>query len=103
MQPTGRTGAKFLAESIKIGDSMGTREGLRFIATLIGGGFLIYAVAAVFRGTLYDVEDGRVDHPARPITFWLLVFSMTVLGLSIVSVGWQWPIVGPILRVIGPR
>ena len=92
-----------MAESIKTGDSMGTREGLRLIATLIGGGFLIYAAVAVFRGTLYDVEDGRVDRPARPITFWLLVFSMTVLGLSILSVGWQWPIVGPILRVIGPR
>jgi hypothetical protein len=35
MQPTGPTGAKFLAESIRIGESMGTREGLRLIATLI--------------------------------------------------------------------
>jgi spore maturation protein SpmA len=82
---------------------MGTREGLRFIATLIGGGFLVYAAVAVFRGTLHDVEDGRVDRAGRPVTFWLLVFSMTVLGLSILGVGWQWPIVGTLVRVIGPR
>jgi hypothetical protein len=82
---------------------MGTREGLRLIATLIGSGFLIYAAVAVFRGTLYDVDDGRVDRTARPVTFWLLVFSITVLGISILSVGWQWPIVGTVVRVVGPR
>lgn len=82
---------------------MGTREGLRLIATLIGGGFLIYAAAAVWRGTVYDVEDGRIDRLTRPITFWLLVSSMTVLGLSILSVGWQWPSVGTLLRVFGQR
>jgi hypothetical protein len=80
---------------------MGTREGLRLIATLVGGGVLIYVAVAVFRGTLYDVEDGRVDRPARPITFWLLVFGMTVLGLSILSVGWRWPIAGTLFRVVG--
>ena len=80
---------------------MGSQEGLRLIATLIGGGVLIYVAVAVFRGTLYDVEDGRVDRPARPITFWLLLFGMTVLGLSILSVGWQWPIAGTLLRVVG--
>jgi len=52
---------------------MGAREGLRVIATLIGGGFLVYAALAVVRGTLHDVEDGRVDRSARPVTFWLLV------------------------------
>ena len=82
---------------------MGTREGLRLIATLIGGGFLVYAAVAVLRGTVYDVEDGRVDRPTRPITFWLLVLSMTVLGLSILSVGWQWPSVGTLLQVFGQR
>ena len=82
---------------------MGTREGLRLIATLIGGGFLLYAAVAILRGAVYDVEDGRVDRPTRPITFWLLVFSMTVLGLSILSVGWQWPSVGTLLRVVGQR
>ena len=82
---------------------MGTREGLRLIATLIGGGVLIYAAVAVLRGTVYDVEDGRVDRPTRPITFWLLVCSMTVLGLSILSVGWQWPSLGTLLRISGQR
>ena len=68
---------------------MGTREALRFIATLIGGGFPIYAAMAVVRGTLYDVDDGRVDRVTRPVTFWLLVLSMTVLGLTILIVGWR--------------
>jgi hypothetical protein len=39
----------------------------------------------------------------RPITFWLLVLSMTVLGLSILGVGWHRPIVGTLVRVIGLR
>ena len=82
---------------------MGTREGLRVIATLIGGGFLVYAAMAVLRGNLYDVDDGHVDRDARPVTFWLLVFGMTLLGLSILGVGWQWPVVGAIARIIGDR
>jgi len=82
---------------------MGTQEGLRLIATLIGGAFLVYAAVAVVRGTLYDVDDGRVDRVARPVTFWLLVFSMTVVGLSILAVGWRWAIVASIVQVIGPR
>ena len=82
---------------------MDTREGLRLIATLIGGSFLVCAAGAVLRGTLYDVDDGRVDQAARPVTFWLLVFGMTLLGLSILGVGLQWPIVGTIGRVLGPR
>jgi spore maturation protein SpmA len=82
---------------------MGIREGLRLIATLIGGGFLIYAAVAVLRGALYDVEDGHVDRADRPVAFWLLVFGMTVLGFSILAVGWQWRIVDTIAQVIGPR
>ena len=77
---------------------MDTREGLRIIATLIGGGFLVYAVLAVVRGTLHDVDDGHVDRSARPVTFWLLVGGMTILGLSILGVGWHWPLV----NVVGP-
>jgi hypothetical protein len=71
---------------------MSAREGLRIVATLIGGGFLVYAARAIVRGTLYDVEDGRVERSARPVTFWLLVGGMTLLGLSILAVGWKWPI-----------
>ena len=82
---------------------MGTGDGLRLIVTLIGGGFLLCAAVAVLRGTLYDVDDGRVDRVARPVTFWLLVLGMTILGLSFLAVGWQWPIVGTMGRVIGPR
>lgn len=80
---------------------MSTQEGLRVIATLIGGGFLAYAAIAVFRGTLYDVDDGHVDRATRPVTFWLLVFGMTLLGLVILGVGWEWPIVGTIVRKMG--
>ena len=69
---------------------MATQEGLRVITTLIGGGFLAYAALVVVRGTLYDVDDGRVDRSARPVTFWLLVGGITLLGLSILAVGWGW-------------
>jgi len=82
---------------------MSTREGLCVIATLIGGGFLIYAAVAILRGTLYDVDDGRVDRAARPVTFWLLVFGMTILGLSILGVGWRWPIADTVGRILRPR
>jgi hypothetical protein len=82
---------------------MGAREGLRIIATLIGGGFLVYAALAVVRGTLYDVEDGRVDRSARPVTFWLLVGGMTLLGLSILGVGWGWPMVNAVGWLSGRR
>jgi hypothetical protein len=75
-----------------------TREGLRLIATLIGGGFLVYAALVVVRGTLYDVDDGRVDRNTRPVTFWLLVGGMTLLGLSILGVGWGWPLVNAVGR-----
>jgi hypothetical protein len=92
---------KSLADPTDIGDLMFTREGVRIIATVIGAGFLIYAAMTVFRGTLYDVEDGRVDRAARPITFWLLVFGVTILGLFILGVGWQWPILVTIVRLIG--
>ena len=77
---------------------MSTQEGLRVLATLIGGGFLAYAAIAVVRGTLYDVDDGHVDRATRPVTFWLLVFGMTLLGLVILGVGWEWPIAGTIAR-----
>jgi hypothetical protein len=80
---------------------VGTREGLRVIATLIGGGFLVYAVLAVVRGTLYDVDDGHVDRSARPVTFWLLVGGMTLLGLSILGVGWEWPLVNAVGQLFG--
>jgi hypothetical protein len=48
-----------------LGESMGTLEGLRIIATLIGGGFLIYAVLAVFRGTCTTwTRDASTRRPA---------------------------------------
>ena len=80
---------------------MGTQTGLRFIGTLIGGGFLAYAAMAVFRGTLYDVDDGHVDRATRPVTFWLLVFGMILLGLVILGVGWEWPIASTTVRTMG--
>ena len=63
---------------------------MRVIATLIGGGFLGYAMRSAFRGTLYDSDDGTVDRRLRPVTFWLLIGSMTLLALAILNVGWRW-------------
>jgi hypothetical protein len=80
---------------------MSTREGLRVIATLIGGGLLVYAALAVVRAKVYDVDDGSVERRARPVTFWLLVSGMTLLGLTILSVGWEWPMVDAIARLSG--
>lgn len=82
---------------------MGTLEGLRLVATLIGGGFLVYAARAVFRGTLYDVDEGRIDQETRPLAFWLTVVGMILLGLFILGVGWQWPVVGSVFRLTGHR
>jgi hypothetical protein len=82
---------------------VGAREGLRIIATLIGGGVLVYAVLAIVRGTVYDVEDGHVERRARPVTFWLLVGSMTLLGMSILAVGWGWTIGNAVAWLSGGR
>jgi hypothetical protein len=82
---------------------MGTLEGLRIVASLIGGGFLVYAVLAVFRGTLYDVDEGRIDQEARPLAFWLSVIGMILLGLFILGVGWRWPLVGALFELTGRR
>ena len=68
---------------------MSSHDALRAFSTMIGGAFLVYAIVAVFRGTLYDVDDGRVDRAVRPVTFWLLVSAMTILGLTILAVGWR--------------
>jgi hypothetical protein len=52
-----------------IGGSMEARDGLRVLATLIGGGLLVYAAMVVVRGSLHDVDDGFVDRRGRPVTF----------------------------------
>ena len=82
---------------------MGTLDGLRLVATLIGGGFLVYAALSLFRGTLYDADEGRIDREARPLAFWLSVAGMTLLGLFILGVGWRWPLVGAVFRLTGHR
>ena len=64
---------------------MGTEEGLRFVSTIVGGGFVGYAIVAMFRGTLYDSDEGTIDQTERPVAFWLSVFGMTVLGLFILG------------------
>jgi len=82
---------------------MGTLEGLRVIVTLIGGGFILYSAISIYRGTLYDVDMGRIDEDTRPLAFWLSVVGMTLLGLFILGVGWRWPIVGALFRLTGSR
>ena len=81
---------------------MGTLDGLRIVSTLVGGGFLVYVAIAAFRGTVYDTDDGHIDRDSRPLTFWLTVASMAVLGVVILGVGWQWPVMGAVSRAIGP-
>ena len=80
---------------------MGTEEGLRFVSTIVGGGFVGYAIVAMFRGTLYDSDEGTIDQTERPVAFWLSVFGMTVLGLFILGVGWQWPLVRAVFELTG--
>ena len=79
---------------------MGTADGLRVVATLIGG-FVAYAVLAVLRGTLYDADEGRIDLTARPLAFWMSVVGMILLGLFILGVGWRWPLVVAMFRFAG--
>lgn len=80
---------------------MGTEAGLRAVATLVGGGFVGYAILAVLRGTLYDADEGRIDLAARPLAFWMSVVGMVLLGLFILGVGWRWPLVGALFRLTG--
>lgn len=72
---------------------------LRGVATLIGGGFIIYALVAVVRGTFYDSDDGPIDRSTQPVAFWLSVVSMTLLGLFILGVGHRWEIVRAIFEL----
>ena len=80
---------------------MGTADGLRVVATVIGGGFVAFAALAVLRGTLYDADEGRIDLAARPLAFWMSVVGMVLLGLFILGVGWRWPLVAAIFRLTG--
>jgi hypothetical protein len=63
---------------------------LRAVATLVGGGFIVYAAVAIVRGTFYDSDDGPLDRATQPLAFWLSVVSMTLLGLFILGVGHRW-------------
>jgi hypothetical protein len=74
---------------------------LRGVATLIGGGFIVYAVVAIMRGTFYDSDDGRIDLSTQPVAFWLSVVSMTLLGIFILGVGHRWEIVRVIFELAG--
>jgi hypothetical protein len=82
---------------------MGTEGGLRAVATLVGGGFVVYALVAALRGTFYDADDGLIERAMRPLAFWLSVTGMTLLGLFILGVGYQWPIVRALFELTGQR
>jgi hypothetical protein len=72
---------------------MGSENLLAGVATLVGGGSLVYAVVAIARGTFYDSDVGPLERVTQPLAFWLSVVSMTFLGLFILGVGHQWEIV----------
>ncbi len=69
---------------------MGSANLLAGVATLVGGGFIVYAGVAIVRGTFYDSDDGPLDRATQPLAFWLSVVSMTLLGLFILGVGHRW-------------
>jgi hypothetical protein len=74
---------------------------LRGVATLVGGGFIVYALISVVRGTFYDSDDGPIDRSTQPIAFWLSVVAMTLLGLFILGVGHRWEIVRMVFEFAG--
>ena len=78
---------------------MGSANLLAGVATLVGGGFIVYAVVAIARGTFYDSDDGPLDQATQPVAFWLSVVSMTLLGLFILGVGHRWEIVRMIFEL----
>ena len=82
---------------------MGSDNLLRAVATLVGGGFIVYAAVAIVRGTFYDSDDGPLDRATQPLAFWLSVVSMTLLGLFILGVGHRWAIVRMIFELAGRR
>lgn len=80
---------------------MGSENPLRGVATLVGGGFIVYAVIAIMRGTFYDSDDGPIDQATQPVGFWLSVVSITLLGFFILGVGHRWQIVRKIFELAG--
>ena len=80
---------------------MGSEDLLRSVATLVGGGFIVYPVIAIIRGTFYDSDDGAIQRADQPLAFWLSVVSMTLLGLFILGVGYRWQIVKAIFELAG--
>jgi hypothetical protein len=74
---------------------------LRGVATVVGGGFIVYAGIAVVRGTFYDSDDGPIDRSTQPLAFWLSVLLMAMLGLFILGVGHRWKIVQSIFELTG--
>ena len=82
---------------------MGTEGLLRAVATLVGGGFIVYAGVATMRGTFYDSDDGPIDRATQPLAFWISVILMTLLGLFILGVGYRWAIVQMIFDLAGRR
>jgi hypothetical protein len=76
---------------------------LRGVATLVGGGFIVYALVAVVRGTFYDSDDGPIDRSAQPVAFWVSVVLMSLLGLFILGVGHRWEVVRVIFELAGQK
>ena len=75
---------------------------LRGVATVIGGGFIVYVLSPGARNVLrLGPADQSIDFLSQPVAFWLSVVSMTLLGLFILGVGHRWEIVRRLFELAG--
>lgn len=54
---------------------------MRWIALLVGGLFLSYALQALFKGTVYDRQLNWVTRQQAPGAYWFQVLLYLVLGI----------------------
>jgi hypothetical protein len=76
---------------------------LRAVSTLVGGGFLLYSFISAMTGSFYDADDGWILRAERPVAFWISISATTSLGLLILGVGYQWPVVEAIFKFVEER
>jgi hypothetical protein len=76
---------------------------LRGVSTLVGGGFLLYALIAASTGSFDDSDEGWIERASRPVACWASIVGTTFLGLLILGVGYQWPVVATLINLFEQR